>query len=158
MSFSSQGQSCTRSFLPNSTEPSAAGARRGVGSVHVISVPSRRSQRPALGLVWSKSWNSVEILIFGWNSEILSKSWNLVKNLKFANWVTKWHYLHWFRWLHLHCNIALDCPIVIISKYWVGIFISQSHISKVCKKSRQFQTPAPIDRTPGIPGSDKKTL
>ena len=30
---------------------------------------------------------------------------------------------------HLHCLIALNCPIEIISQYWVGIFISQSHIS-----------------------------
>ena len=30
---------------------------------------------------------------------------------------------------HLHCLIALNCPIDIISQYRVGIFISQSHIS-----------------------------
>ena len=28
-----------------------------------------------------------------------------------------------------HCYIALDCPIGIISYYWLGISISQSHIS-----------------------------
>ena len=54
----------------------------------------------------------------------------------------------------MHCHIALDCPIVNISKYQVGIFISQSHISKVCKTSRhsvsQLERPGPIDRTPGI--------
>ena len=32
------------------------------------------------------------------------------------------------RWRHLHCNIALDCLISIISLYCVCIFISQSHI------------------------------
>ena len=37
---------------------------------------------------------------------------------------------------HLHCHIALNCSIGIISQYWVGIFISQSHISKVPKMSR----------------------
>ena len=30
---------------------------------------------------------------------------------------------------HLHCQIALECPIGIISWYSVGIFNSQSHIS-----------------------------
>ena len=35
---------------------------------------------------------------------------------------------------HLHCLIALNCPLGIISQYWVGIFISQSHISKVYKR------------------------
>ena len=30
------------------------------------------------------------------------------------------------RWRHLHCHIAYDCSIDIISWYWVVIFISQS--------------------------------
>ena len=34
------------------------------------------------------------------------------------------------RWRHLHCHIGSDCLIGIISE-WVGIFISQSHISWV---------------------------
>ena len=29
----------------------------------------------------------------------------------------------------MHCHIAWNCPIDIISWYWLGIFISQSHIS-----------------------------
>ena len=33
------------------------------------------------------------------------------------------------RLCYLYCYIALDCPIDIISLYWVGILISQSHIS-----------------------------
>ena len=59
-----------------------------------------------------------------------------------------WHHLNWLQiWSpggatsnscklalitslhHLHCLIALNCPLGIISQYWVGIFISQSHIS-----------------------------
>ena len=45
-------------------------------------------------------------------------------------------------------------------KYWVGILISQSHISQVCKTSLSYlvsdrQRSGPIDRTPGTPGSDK---
>jgi len=30
---------------------------------------------------------------------------------------------------NLRCHIVVDCPIGIISYYWVGIIISQSHIS-----------------------------
>ena len=30
---------------------------------------------------------------------------------------------------HWHCHIVLDCPVRIISWYWVGIFINQSYIS-----------------------------
>ena len=30
---------------------------------------------------------------------------------------------------HMHCHIAFNCPFGIISWYWLGIFISQSHIS-----------------------------
>ena len=30
---------------------------------------------------------------------------------------------------HWHCHIVMDCPVGIISWYWVGIFINQSHIS-----------------------------
>ena len=33
------------------------------------------------------------------------------------------------RWRHMHCHIAQDCPIDIISWYRVAILISQSHIS-----------------------------
>ena len=67
---------------------------------------------------------------------------------KVLNIIITWHYLNWLQiWLpggatsiscklalitslhHLHCLIALNCPLGIISQYWVGIFISQSHIS-----------------------------
>ena len=41
--------------------------------------------------------------------------------------------------------------------YWVGIIISQSHISKVSQNCRSDrQRPGPIDRTPETPGSGKK--
>ena len=43
--FSLQGQSCTRLFLHNSTEPSAAGASRGVRSVHVINSKSQNKAK-----------------------------------------------------------------------------------------------------------------
>ena len=33
------------------------------------------------------------------------------------------------RLCHLHCHIALECPIYWYYQYWVRIFISQSHIS-----------------------------
>ena len=59
-----------------------------------------------------------------------------------------WHHLNWLQiWSpggatsnscklalitslhHLHCLIALNCPLGIINQYCVGIFIRQSHIS-----------------------------
>ena len=57
-----------------------------------------------------------------------------------TNLVTRWRHLHQLQiWPpdgttcislhHLHCLIALNYPLGIISQHWVGIFIRQSHIS-----------------------------
>ena len=91
-----------------------------------------------------------------------------------ANLANRWHNLHWFKiWTwggstcigfkvdhqvaSLHCHIALNCPIGIISQYWVGIFISQSHISRVSQTSlTDWRTYGPKDRTPGYLGPIKK--
>ena len=66
----------------------------------------------------------VDILKFGQNPEICLKFWNLGYDQLELGW-----YLHQLETHQLSQPIALDCPIVIISKDGVGIFISQSHIS-----------------------------
>ena len=83
--------------------------------------------------IWSKSWNLVEILIFGQNPEIWLKSWSLVKILKLGYQkeplaqVTKCGLQ--VAPLALDPNLVLGLPIGFISLYWVGIFINQRHIS-----------------------------
>ena len=65
-----------------------------------------------------------------------------------TNLATRWRKLHWFQFWplcgatcigckfgHQVAPLALPhCPIDIISWYCVVIFISQSHIGKVCKR------------------------
>ena len=56
------------------------------------------------------------------------------------------------RWCHLHYHIAYDCSINIISWY-LDTFCR--YLQKVESVS-EWERLGPIDRTPGIPGSDKK--
>ena len=56
-----------------------------------------------------------------------------------------------------------NCPFGIISLYWVSIFISQSHISKVSKTSRNQslslrEAGTHIDRTPGKKDNHRSLL
>ena len=81
----------------------------------------------------------------------------------------------------LHCHIALDCPIGIMTKLhnlhcitfiatlpWIALLTSSVSIELVSSSARvtsvksatrsltQWETTGPIDRTPETPGSDKK--
>ena len=59
---------------------------------------------------------------------------------------------------HLHCYIALDCPIGIISLV-LSLYLHQlesHHLSfKKVYLVSEFETTGPIDRTPETPGSEK---
>ena len=83
----------------------------------------------------------------------VAKSWcflhdQMAPHALITNLATRWPHLHWFQFWpqggatfisykfgHLHCHIAYDCPIDINSCYWVINIISQSHICSVCKTS-----------------------
>ena len=95
----------------------------------------------------------VKILKFGWNPEILLKSWNFVEILKHV-----WNPRIWSKsWNLVAFPNCLGLP------YWydqleLGWHIHQpeTHQFSQPKWLTQLETPGPIDRTPGIPGSDKK--
>ena len=62
---------------------------------------------------------------------------------------------------NLRCHIALDCPIANRA-YWhyqlvLGWYHHQPESTQLSlTKVSEFVTSGPLDRTPGLPGSDKK--
>ena len=61
--------------------------------------------------IWSKSWNWVKILKFGWHPEIRFKSWNLVKILIFGQnheiWLKSWSLIEILKLGHQKEPLAL---------------------------------------------------
>ena len=74
---------------------------------------------------------------------------------------------------HMHCHIAWNCPIDIITRIatlpWSALLALSVSIELVYSSARvtsvkfqkgvsvsQFERTGPIDRTPGTPGSDKQ--
>ena len=95
------------------------------------------------------------------------------------NLTTRWRQLHKFhiwppklstRLSHLHCQIALDCPIALLPYCSIALLpycpiallpycLHQTESHQLCLQNvSHLVTSGPIDRTPGTPGSDKNMV
>ena len=69
------------------------------------------------------------------------------------NLATRWRHFHLQGCVNMHCHIALNCPIGIMSQYSLSRVTSVKSTKGVGLSFRH----RPIDRTPSIPGADKNT-
>ena len=67
------------------------------------------------------------------------------------NLATRWRHFHLQGCVNMHCHIALNCPIGIMSQYSLSRVTSVKSTKGVGLSFRH----RPIDRTPSIPGADK---
>ena len=102
--------------------------------------------------IWLKSWYLVKILKFGWNPEVWLKSWNLATRrshfYRLQNVASRWRHLHQIQIGSWDCLLVSSASIELVSS-------STRHTSVKSTNMTQLETLWPIDRTPGIPGSDK---
>ena len=134
----------------------------------------------------AKSWHLVEIRKFGRNPEIWLKSWNLFEILKLGHQneplahvtkcslqvaplaldpslVIRWRHLHLIPiWSSGGATCIATLPGIVLLSLSASIELVSSSARVTSVKSAkglwvsQLERLGPIDRTPGIPGSDKK--
>ena len=74
------------------------------------------------------------------------------------NFATKWRYLYWFQsWPPVCTTCIVTLPWIAILALSVSIELvsSSARVTSVKSQKGHLERLGPIDRTPGIPGSDK---